>query len=253
MSDAVKRVTNPDLVRAIQRAREDSTAAAWAEMVREAARSRFITPIDLPPPAGPGEAPKAGFSLHMLEDPESGRRFYMAFTDWDELGKWRKAEGQRVLVVTFDDCARLVLDGKLASGGFIINPFGGNVVFDRQMIEAVRREKRGRGPEEVVMEKGTTVCLGEPGEYPGALVRAISDYLATQPGVRAAYLQQMEADGAPSYLVAVDFEGDEKALFQGISGAAQGLLSDLPLSLASCGAEFWRGAAAGLDPFYTKP
>ena len=249
MSDAMKRVTNPDLVRAIQRAREDSTAAAWAEMVREAARARFITPVDL---TAPDEAQKAGFSLHMLQDPASGQRFYMAFTDWDELGKWRASAGQRVLAVSFDDFSRLVLDGKLASGGFIINPFGGNVAFDRAMIGAVRREKGGRNPGPVVVEKGATVCLGEPGEYPSALILAISGYLETQPGVKAAYLQQMEVDGAPSYLVAVDFDGDAQALFQGISTAAQELLRDLPLTLASCEAEFWRATAEGLTPFYQR-
>ncbi len=261
MHDANKPVTNPDLVTAIHKAREDSTAEAWAVMVREAAKARFITPVDISPLSSLDEAEEQAlqrettFSLHMLEDSSSHQQFYMAFTDWEELRSWRSAPGQRVLILTFDDYARMVLDGKLASGGFVINPFGGNVVFDKAMIEAVRREKEGgarRGPDNVVMEKGTTVCLGEPAEYPRALVSAISGYLESQPGVEAAYLQLMEKDGESSYLVSVDFIGDRKALFQGISTVAAGLLSDLPLNLASCDTEFWRDTADGLEPFYRR-
>jgi len=259
MGDVSKPVTNPSLVAAIQKAREDSTAEAWAGMVREAAKARFITPVDISPvPEGEGGKRllkgKTSFSLHVLEDPESHQKYYMAFTDWEELEKWRSKPGQRVLILTFEDYARMVLDGKLNMGGFIVNPYGGNVVFHRAMIEAVRREKQGtaeRGPKKVVMEKGTAVCLGEPEEYPEALVESVSRYLRTQPGVESAYLQQMEKDGDPSYLIAVDFSGDRQALFQGISRAASGLL-DLPLDLASCDSEFWRDIAEGLEPFYRR-
>ena len=52
MSDALNPVSNPDLVAAIQKAREDSTAEAWADMVREAAKARFITPVDISPLVG---------------------------------------------------------------------------------------------------------------------------------------------------------------------------------------------------------
>lgn len=260
MSDALKPVTNPFLVAAIQKAREDSTAEAWANMVREVAKARFITPVDtspLPDVEGGTRLLKGNtsFSLHVLEDPASRQKYYMAFTDWEELGKWRSKPGQRVLILTFEDYAHLVLDGKINMGGFIINPYGGNVVVGRAMMEAVRREKQGgveHSPEKVVMEKGTTVCLGEPEAYPEALVEAVSGYLKTQPGVEAAYLQQMEKDGDPSYLIALEFTGDRQALFEGISRAAGGLLSDLPLNLASCDSEFWRDTAEGLEPFYRR-
>jgi hypothetical protein len=261
MGDAMNLVTNPSLVSAIEKAREDSTAEAWADMVRAAEKARFITPVDISPlPAGgEGEARilkgNTSFSLHVLEDPESRLKYYMAFTDWEELGKWRAKPGQRVLILTFEDYARLVLDGKMNMGGFIINPYGGNVMIGRAMIEAVRHEQQGgaeRGPEKIVMEKGTTICLGEPETYPEALIQAVSGYLKTQPGVTEAYLQQMEKDGDPSYLIALRFAGDRQALFEGISHAAGGLLSDLPLNLASCDTEFWRDTAEGLEPFYRR-
>ena len=127
-----------------------------------------------------------------------------------------------------------------------------NVVFDRAMIDAMRRDKLSRSLEKVVMEKGTTVFLGEPEVYPGALANAISGYLRTQTGVAAAYLQQMEQGGQTSYLVAVDYTGDPTALFSGISGAAQDLLGDIPLNLTVCDSAFWRDTAEGLEPFYRR-
>lgn len=258
MSDAKEPVTNPELVMAIENARASSTARAWANMVREAVRARFITPVDISTAPRTDENSEKtrrdapSFSLHMIEDPASGRKLYLAFTDREELSKWRQTPGQRVLVMTFDDYARIVLDGRMASDGFVINPYGGNVVFDRAMIAAIRRDKEARsaGAEQIVMNKGTTVQLGLPTEAPRALIGAISKYLKTQPGVKAAYLQLMEVEGAPRYLVAVDFTGDNKTLFQGISRAAAGALTDLPLDLVSCDSDFWRETILDLEPFY---
>jgi hypothetical protein len=145
MSDAKTPVTNPELVAAIQEARESITAEAWAGMVREAARARFITPVDISsPPPGTAEAgarEAASFSLHMIEDSSSGQKLYLAFTDREELSRWCAAPGQRVLVLTFDDYVRIVLDGRMESDGFVINPCGGNVVFSRAMLKAMRLEK----------------------------------------------------------------------------------------------------------------
>lgn len=257
MSEVSKPVSNPALVEAIQTARQQTTEENWAAMVREATRARFITPVDLSPAETGAQERSAkrepSFSLHMIEDSASGQRFYLAFTDWEELGKWRKSPGQRVLILTFDDYLRIVLDGKMRTGGFIINPYGGNVVLSRAMLEAVRRERDGRSPERLVMEKGTTLQLGLPAENPDALTGAIAAYLETQANVEAAYLQLMEVEGTPSYLVVVDFTGDRKALFHGISAAASGALSDLPLDLVSCESDFWRETTLDLEPFYKRP
>ena len=70
---------------------------------------------------------------------EDGRKFFMAFTDWMELKKWKDEENQQTFAMSFDDYAGMLLR-KDAQGnsspalGFVINPFGGNIVVTREMV-----------------------------------------------------------------------------------------------------------------------
>ena len=254
MAFVTKPVTNPILAQAIVAARQDSTEENWARVVRAALDARFITPLDVQPPraAAGGETT---FSFHMLEDSSDRKRYYLAFTDWDELTKWRRAKGQRALILSFEDYAQLVLDGRIEMGGFVINPYGGNIVFNKAMLEAVRNKKEVRadwGSALCLVEKGTTVCLGQPSEYPEGLVGALTAYLMAQPNVRAAYLQLLEKGGALSYLVALDFAGEAKPLFDGIGGAAANSLGDMNLDLVSCDSSFWRETGQDIEPFYRR-
>lgn len=254
MIDVKNPVTNPDLVLAISRAREQSTAETWADMMREVTKARFLAPVDICD-GDRASKQETAFSLPMLVEPADGQKYFLAFTDWKELEKWRSLKDQRILIMTFEDYSQIVLDSKMQTGGFIINPYGGNIVISRAMLAAMRREKEertDRGPERVVMEKGTTVQLGQPEDFPEALIAAISGYLKTRDTVEAAYLQLMEFEGTASYLVAVDFERDQKALFDGLFGVTAGILHDMPLNLVSCESDFWRETTQGLAPFYRK-
>ncbi len=70
----------------------------------------------------------------------------------------------------FDDYSAMVLDEKGNSDGFVINPYGGNVVFNKDMVRALRDEKERRakgGVVEQVVKKDATVQLGQPRIYPG--------------------------------------------------------------------------------------
>lgn len=254
MADNSMPVTNPALVQAIETARQDSTEQNWAQVVRAAMAARFLTPIDMKPQSTVSGRENT-FSLHMLKDSADGKRYYLAFTDLAELNRWRRDEEQRVLVVSFDDYSRLVLDGRIAMNGFVINPYGGNVVFNRAMLEAIRRRSEGRadwGSATRAIEKGAMICLGQPSEYPAGLEDALRRYFRAQAGVREAYLLLMDKDGATNYLVAVDFDGAAKPLFDGIGDAVSGFLGDMSLNLVPCDSAFWREAANDFQPFYRK-
>lgn len=254
MTDNSTPVTNPALVRAIETARQDSTEQNWAQVVRAAMAARYLTPIDMKPRSA-SSGRENTFSLHMLKDSTDGKRYYLAFTDRDEMKKWRNDEEQRVLTLSFDDYSHLVLDGRVAVHGFVINPYGGNVVFNRSMLEAIRMRSEGRsdwGAATRSIEKGSMICLGQLSEYPAGLEDALRRCLTASPGVREAYLLLMDKDGATSYLMAVDFEGAAVPLFECIGGAAMDFLGDMSLNLIPCDSDFWREAGSEFQPFYRK-
>lgn len=73
---------------------------------------------------------------------EDGRKFFMAFTDWTELKRWRDEENQQTFAMNFDDYAGMLLrkdaQGNISPAlGFVINPFGGNIVVTREMVASM--------------------------------------------------------------------------------------------------------------------
>ena len=66
-----------------------------------------------------------------------------AFTCWEELRKLCGPKNQQTLVLTFDDYAAMVLRDNRAAG-FVVDPFGSCLSFDRAMMEhlAVRKQDR---------------------------------------------------------------------------------------------------------------
>lgn len=223
-------------------------------------KAHFISPVNISPVPSSSENNEVvlkedtTISFNIIED-TNNQKFFLAFTDWEELGKWHKGENQQTLIVTYDDLAAMILDEKGNSDGFVINPYGQNIIFNKSMILGLTNEKERRkngGVVEQVVEKDTTVQLGQPLVYPQEMINAISDYLKTQKKVKAAYLQLMIKQGEQSYLIIVDFEGEKRKLFDGIGSVAMKCLNDMYIDLIPYDSEFGRNACSNVEPFYKK-
>lgn len=261
MVDVNTPVTNPELVVAIKEVQENSTPETQDNLINEVMKAHFIAPVNISPVPGPSDETgsvtlneKTTISFNIIEN-TANQQFFLAFTDWEELGKWHKSEKQQTLILTFDDLAAMVLDEKGNSDGFVINPYGGNIVFNRGLVKALRDEKERRANGGVVeheVKKDTSVQLGQPRVYPQELVNAISDHLKKQKNVQAAYLQLMVKDGEQSYLVVVDFTGDRRALFDGIAKVAMPHLNGMFIDLVPMNSDFGLNATRSVEPFYKK-
>jgi hypothetical protein len=156
MADVNTPVTNPGLVLAIKEMQCNDTKEMQNQMINEVMKAHFISPVNISPVPGPTDdagkvvlKEETTISFNMIVNPDN-QQFFLAFTDWDELGKWGKSENQQTLITTFDDYAAMVLDEKGNSAGFVINPYGGNVVFNKDMVRALRDEKERRAKGGVV-------------------------------------------------------------------------------------------------------
>ena len=70
-------------------------------------------------------------------------RFFPAFTDWEELRKLCGPKNQQTLVLSFDDYAGMVLNDNNAAG-FVLDPFGACLSFDRTMIGHLVARKQSK-------------------------------------------------------------------------------------------------------------
>ena len=129
-----KPVSNPMMVGSIELLKAEDTPEHRQMFLEELQKAKFLAPVVI----DPAPQPDAKVQFHMLST-EDGRKFFMAFTDWMELKKWKDEENQQTFAMNFDDYAGMLLR-KDAQGnsspalGFVINPFGGNIVVTREMV-----------------------------------------------------------------------------------------------------------------------
>lgn len=142
-----KPVSNPMMVGSIELLKAEDTPEHRQMFLDELQKARFLAPVVIDPVPVPDEngrvaiARDAKVQFPMLST-EDGRRFFMAFTDWTELKKWKDEENQQTFTMNFDDYAGMLLrkdaQGNISPAlGFVINPFGGNIVVTREMVASM--------------------------------------------------------------------------------------------------------------------
>ena len=137
---------NQALLSAVERMnRENSRESREAVLDLVISSARFLAPVDITPLPGSGEGNQArlgagtAIQFQLLSNQE-GQPYFPAFTSWEELRRLCGPKNQQTLVLSFDDYAGMILrDGRGA--GFVIDPFGACLSFDRTMVEHLVRRK----------------------------------------------------------------------------------------------------------------
>ena len=147
MEDMTKPLENPQLLAAVERMnRENSRESREAVLDLVISAAHFLAPVEIDPPPESGEAEQAALGsdtairFQLLAN-QKGQPYFPAFTSWPELRKLCGPKNQQTLLLTFDDYAGMILrDGRAA--GFVIDPFGACLSFDRAMVEHLLRRKQ---------------------------------------------------------------------------------------------------------------
>lgn len=131
---------NAPLLQAIARMQtENSRESQEAVLDMVISQAQFLAPADIVPET---EGKEAAVRFQLLTNQE-GQPFFPAFTGWDELRKLCGPKNQQTLVLTFDDYAAMVLRDNRAAG-FVVDPFGSCLSFDRAMMNHLVQRKRER-------------------------------------------------------------------------------------------------------------
>lgn len=264
--DPKKTLTNPAMKKAIEDARADNSPQNRTAVVNEMLRSTFLIPVQVgfdgapPKPDKDGKValPKNTKVTFPLLTSNDQTRYFMAFTDWDELHKWRKTPGQQTMMLRFDDYARLV-EGNEKVSGFVINPFSGNVRFERKNIEFIKRQRDAvaqarQKMEEKRIKPGDKVVIVELSNYPDALLGPVCDVLEKNAQVNEAYIQMMIVnDTDKSYLMVLDSPKDAE-LFRAVIAAAEPYLKEvkMDLRLTIAATPMGQQGIRGSEPFYSR-
>lgn len=145
--EEAKPITNPELLSAVARMnREQSRESREVVLDLVISTARFLAPVTITPAPGeetPGQ--EATIQFQLLPN-QSNQPFFPAFTSWEELRKLCGPRNQQTLVLSFPDYAKMVLqDGRAA--GFVIDPFGCCLSFDRAMLEHLVQRRQEKFPE----------------------------------------------------------------------------------------------------------
>lgn len=140
MDDMTKPLTNPELAAAIARMdRENTRESREAVLDLVISTARFLAPITIPDAAKQSDGTVTEFQFQLLPN-QNGQPFFPAFTCWDELRKLCGPQNQQTVLLTFDDYARMILQDNRATG-FVIDPFGRCLSFERSMVEHLVQRK----------------------------------------------------------------------------------------------------------------
>lgn len=259
-------VGNPALTAAITKLKGENTPQNLNVVINEMMRTVFMAPAVIemgkaaPKPDANGRIalPKdTKINFMLLTDPK-GKRYYMAFTDPQELKKWKSApKSFQSMVLRFDDFANM-LEKNHEAAGLVINPFGETIRFEAPMIAALKKQKAAFAQQraQTQIKPGDKVTIVEPTVLPDELLNPICEVLKGNETIAAAYLQVMIINGnSKSYLLVLDGP-QEEALFRAVAQAARPYLSasgkQMNLNITTSAAPLGQQGMRGSDPFYRK-
>lgn len=245
--DINKPITNPRLLNAIEEMKKDNSKEQF--FVNELFKANFLCPAKIElknsEKGSKGQVTIGEGSTISLTsiDNQQGKHFLMAFTDWKELGKWKQKENIQTIILTCKDYQQILGREDSPYAGFVINPYSANIVFNKEILENIH-------PNEITIQAGESVMIGEPKEYPTDMVEKLKQMFKNIKEIRCAYLLWMARNNETSYLFVLDANGDEKKLFPVVGETCQPYLKGKFMDMVPFRAQFGQRAVENQKPFY---
>lgn len=137
-------IKNPMLVGMIELMKADDTPEHREMFVKEVLKSTFVSPVEITPPPVADEngvkriAAGSQVSFPLIQSRE-GKKYFMAFTDLEELKQYQKEDNPNVFALKFDDYVSMLLKaddaGRMSEAvGVVINPMSSNIILVKDVI-----------------------------------------------------------------------------------------------------------------------
>ncbi|PRR81363.1 enhanced serine sensitivity protein SseB [Clostridium vincentii] len=255
MIDVNKPLTNVELVNSMNTCLNEKTVENEFAFIEKLTKANFLAPIIFKGEIENGVIKEDSTMSFKTITNSVDEAFFLAFTDWEELGKWSKQKEQ-TLIVPYDDLKAMVLKDNLNIKGFVINAYGQNFLITPELMEYFSKIKSEvLEVSEVVVKKNTKIFLGQPAKYPQEMVDALITFFKEHNNVDSAhlFLYSREGEEKPNLLLIIDFIGGKDELFSQVAAVTKLYLGkDEYIDLISMGDTFTKNATKDSTPFYKK-
>ena len=238
ISNNYERIENTELVELLGKIREDNGEENMIALLKVAAASKFIVPVD---------GDEGNYSFHAVSD-KNGLKYMVVYSDTDsfEVAFQDKYKKQKGVTAGFGDLVEVVMTEKMGLSGFVINPGVEEVLFGKDMVKLIARQM-GIGGD-------GTVKVGEPDKYPPELHEALTGYLKIEPSVSRIWVRLMRENGTDriSWLIIAetDLEGERlKYVLDNLRKYCLPYLDNMDAYCASSKEEFAAKVIDGVKPF----
>jgi len=240
-SNKIERIENEKLVELMGRIREDSSEENMIAVLKEAAVSKFIVPVD---------GSEGDYRFHAVSD-SKGLKYMVVYSDTDsfEVAFENKKEPQNGVLAGFADLIDVVMAPKMGLSGFVINPGSEEVLFGHEMLKMIAAQM-GIGGD-------GTAKVGEPDRYPPKLKEALDGYLLIEPTVSDIWVRLMRENGTDRliWLIVVNAEGEGEPLKYTLDNLRKyclPYLDNMDAMVVSSNEDFAKQVIKGVKPFATR-
>ena len=142
MNNKMKFISNPMLIGAMELVKKNKSPENLKVFMDELLHARLISPIVITPPPTIDENGKAKLteenkiSIPMIPGPDD-KKYFMAFTDMEELKKLKAKGSINVLPFGIKDYAVMMANAADKCDGIAINPTSNGPVVNKAMVAAI--------------------------------------------------------------------------------------------------------------------
>jgi len=229
-----EQIKNDKLANLMASVKDDPSEENMLNLLREAAVSRFIVPV---------EGEEGNYSFHAVSD-SKGKVHMVVFSDSDIFS----AAAKKGIIAGFEDILEVVTEDKMNLDGFVINPGHEEVLFGKDMLKMIAEQMHAADD---------TAKVGEPDHYPVRLHDMLEEFAVGEPSFQKVWvrLMRVNATGNLAWLFVVEDTGDENArqyLLDKLKNFIKPYVDGLDLVVVSSEEDFAKTVTSGVAPFFER-
>ena len=240
-SGKIEKIENEKLVELLGSIRNNSSEENMIAVLKEAAVSKFLVPVD---------GSEGDYRFHAVSD-SKGLKYMVVYCDSDsfEVAFEKNKEPQNGVVAGFADLIDVVMAPQMGLSGFVINPGSEEVLFGYDMLKMIAAQM-GIGGD-------GTAKVGEPDKYPTELKKALSGYLLIEPTVSEIWVRLMRENGTDRliWLIVANCEGEGEPLnytLENLKKYSLPYLDNMDAMVVSSREDFAQKVIEGVKPFVAR-
>jgi hypothetical protein len=232
------RIENKELKDLMATLRSDSSEENMLKLLKAAAVSKFIVPVD---------GKEGEFKFHAVSG-ANGRKHMVVFSDSESFDNASKGKKQNGIVATFEDILFVVTEEKMGLDGFVINPGTDEVLFGKDMCDMIREQ---------IAPPDESVKVGQPDHWPEKLREMTMEFFKVDSDIKKIWIQLMRrmSDDNLNWLIIIesDLEGDrERYLMDSFRSYIVPYLDGLSPLVVSFRESFAKQVTGSADPYYER-